>query len=736
MLKHFLISLVVMFVIGYSQPASMQDVSPLPDNLQTITASNAGQLQQINQLGQGTVVETGWSPDSQRFAVVTTAGVALYDTPNFDQQTVFIPGYTRLSRFSPDWSKVVISTADMKTQLWDLATMTALDLTEKIADPIPQDANMAFTPDGKLLMLQAQAANYSQSAVLWDLEHQQLYGHWEALKEQALDGGIQVSPGGKWLGARSYGAMTAIWDVEHKRPLNNLQSGVYAFSHNDQFITWVTSKYPNIQSVHLGRLPDETDDVVIPIADGLFVFQLLFTPDDHELVIYLRDGRGNGTLKIWNIKQHQMRVTSTFPIGITLSGFSPDGRYLFSTDYNTDSITWDMETGQPLETPWRSLRLYSPNGKYVIAQSSLWLADFKPDDKPLQPLSGDGYRYIFSLDSHWLASVYGSSVYLYDLTPAIFPVEPSITLSEYILYNGTIYSPDGSLLLTNNQLLDGQTLEPLTQINGISSASSFIADQQGHLWLGGEYHSGSNNPEPAVWEITPDQPITVSEPRTFNSILSDQFYANPIAISPDVAYLAVGYGDDLSPTPTIQIWNLTRNTQPIVVYGHQEQINDLAFSPDGHLLASASGYTREYQNGIDDTVRLWRINRGQTTTLTEIARFYTDGQADHITFSPDGRLIAATAFGGKFYVWDTVTGKELVSHDDKFNLPTFSPDGGLLAVSDWDGAIHLFDTQSWKEISVIYGHIGHLTSLQFRPDGHILASSGSDGTVRFWGIQD
>jgi len=69
-----------------------------------------------------------------------------------------------------------------------------------------------------------------------------------------------------------------------------------------------------------------------------------------------------------------------------------------------------------------------------------------------------------------------------------------------------------------------------------------------------------------------------------------------------------------------------------------------------------------------------------------------------------------------------------------YHLIAFNPDGTLMAISDWDGVIHLFDTNEWKEISVIYGHIGYLSSLQFRPDGHVLASSGNDGTVRFWGI--
>ncbi|MEZ4670808.1 MAG: hypothetical protein R3E39_23125 [Anaerolineae bacterium] len=263
---------------------------------------------------------------------------------------------------------------------------------------------------------------------------------------------------------------------------------------------------------------------------------------------------------------------------------------------------------------------------------------------------------------------------------------------------------------------------------------SFGVDVQGQLWVAGSYAS-SGQPQVAAWQIARDgEQLTVSEPRILNSVLGEeQLSYNAFTISPDATYVAAGYGDDLSASPAIQIWSLKRDTKPLVVYGHQERINDLTFSPDGRVLVTASGYTSEFHPGEDNGVRLWRVERNPTR-LTELARFMTELQADDVAFSPNGRLVVGNDYRGDLVVWDTVTGDEVAKLSGRFYSVTFAPDNSLLVAGDAYGGIHLFDTHSWQEVKVLYGHIGGIDYLAFDPQGEVLASSGNDGTMRLWGV--
>ena len=191
-----------------------------------------------------------------------------------------------------------------------------------------------------------------------------------------------------------------------------------------------------------------------------------------------------------------------------------------------------------------------------------------------------------------------------------------------------------------------------------------------------------------------------------------------VKFSPVDSSLIASAGD----THTIKLWDLRTDTVS-TLRGHKDQINSIAFSPDGQLLASG---------GDDWTFRLWNVRTQENITTLEHITDRTRSQIKDVAFSPDGHRLATA--GQHVKLWDVRTQTETATlqHDAYVWTLAFSPDGQLLAAGDGGGTVKIWNLQKRQVISQLDGDTNAVYTVTFSPDGRTLASAGYDGQIKLW----
>lgn len=160
----------------------------------------------------------------------------------------------------------------------------------------------------------------------------------------------------------------------------------------------------------------------------------------------------------------------------------------------------------------------------------------------------------------------------------------------------------------------------------------------------------------------------------------------------------------------------------------------VTFSPDGRYLAAGSA------NG---EVRLWQIvDSLDGLTLGEIDLLWTtlntlDDWIWSVAFHPTGKTLASANDNFTIKFWDVSSGDCLTTlrgHTDRVWSLSFSPDGTLLASASDDQTVRLWDGVTGELLTVLTEHQHRVVCVRFSPDGEILASASNDQTIRFWDV--
>jgi WD40 repeat protein len=178
------------------------------------------------------------------------------------------------------------------------------------------------------------------------------------------------------------------------------------------------------------------------------------------------------------------------------------------------------------------------------------------------------------------------------------------------------------------------------------------------------------------------------------------------------------------------VWTLPGGNDPLIIPDTgKTKLFALAFSPDGRLLVgsilavSGANQSSEIIIWDADTGKELRRLRGHTGFVPQVA------------FSPDGALLASASIDQTVRLWNVAAGTEvhcLQAHTSAVYAVAFSPDGRRLASGSSDRTLKLWETATGREVLTLRGHTYPVNQVLFSPDGARIASYSLDGVVKVW----
>ncbi|MFD9948702.1 hypothetical protein ACFWYW_37740 [Nonomuraea sp. NPDC059023] len=612
--------------------------------------------------------------------------------------------------------------------------------TTPLGDRLPHEMNtLAFSPDGRVLA----GGGDDRTIRLWRVHDD---GPPDKLAE--LTGvsddieSLRFTPDGRLLVASLYDGTVQVWWAAAAGPSKPLSAftahtgPVYAVAVGGGGTILATAGGDG--RLRLWDIANASDPRLLSTraAHRSTMTALAFHPTTATLVTAGDDGNA----ALWDVadprRPRLLRRLSGYGEKVTAVAFSPDGRLLATAGWDHRVRLWEVaEPSRPVVLSGHSGPLqalaFSPDGRQLASGGwdhtiRLWnVAEPRAPATVLTAHTDVVWALAYRPGGGMLASA------AFDGTTLLTRLPGPVLGGNPAALSAVAFSPDGRTLLSGSEdftaglwdVADPYRPAPLPRLRGhTGQVESVTFHPSGALAA-----TGGVDGAVRLWRVTDrgrPSPSAVIGAAHDGGV-------RVVAFAPRGDLLAsAGAGD-----PVVRLWDLTEPARPRAAGSVREGGNGgtgLAFSPDGHLLATLNGVV----------IVLWDVSDPQRPV-----RLATSPQQPEtmqaIAFSPDGRMLATASLDRTARLWDVADRagirplSQLVGHTDALQGIAFSPDGRTLATASLDRTVGLWDVRDPRRprpAGTLTGHTDRVYAVAFSPDGQYVASASEDHTVRLWPV--
>ena len=487
-----------------------------------------------------------FSPNSNLFAFVSAPDTVTISDINIGKDIAKLTGHTapvHTLLFSPCGQYLAGANVGATIQIWDIQNESLVMM------PTTYEGNrvrLVYMPDGVLRV----ADVYKDKVVIWDASKGEKLDVFETYSSN--DRPARFSSDGRQFAVCSKRGDVQVWKADTlstEALFSGFKSAAYSVAFLKDSRTLISNHWGTTGKVLWDVASRETRRALPPLTKRNALRKgMALSPCEELLAV----DTGDANIEIWHILSETLiaELTEHENRGITLA-FSPTGEYLVSGGWADEVYVWDA-------AHWKK--------QHKLIAHTGWVVDiaFHPNEKLLVTSSRD-----------------------MDGTARLWNVESGEQVTQLPL-------PD---ILEDTTLYRGEPQEIERVINGGNlqwkrhqHIRSIVFSPCGNLIAGGLGADGLTN-EIRLWDTATLETQMI--------ILPSQGTIRPWALtfSPCGRYLVSGAwwcpGLDKAP---IRIWEVATGENIHTFWGHASDVQDVAFSPDGSLLASGS---------FDGTILLW-----------------------------------------------------------------------------------------------------------------------------------